>query len=212
MISVKTFTFNALQENTYVLWDETNAAVVVDPGCYSSREAEHLRAFIDDQQLTVVRLLNTHCHVDHVLGNAFVKHTYGVPLAIHRLDAPTLLAVSAYAPAYGFPTYEAATPDEFLDENTPVTFGHSALEVRFVPGHAPGHVAFVSLPDKFCLGGDVLFRRGIGRYDFPDSNHDDLMRSIRQQFFTLPDDTVVYPGHGPITTIGEEKRLNPYLQ
>jgi hydroxyacylglutathione hydrolase len=212
MTQIQFFTFSDFQENTYVLYDETGECVIIDPGCYDREEKEELRNFIRENSLKVVKLLNTHCHVDHVFGNAFVKREYGVELFIHRLDLPTLKSAVTYAPVYGFPHYEEATPDAFIDEGDHIHFGNSTLEVLFVPGHAPGHVAFYHPEQAFCIGGDVLFKRSIGRTDLPGGNHATLLRSIRTKLLTLGDQYVVYPGHGPSTTIGEEKRFNPFLK
>lgn len=210
MIQIQSFTFNAFQENTYLLYDETRQCVVIDPGCYDRSEQDALEGFIRENHLKVVQLLNTHGHIDHVLGNAFVKRQYEVPLLIHEIDAATLREVVSYASVWGFPHYQDTTPDGFLREGQTLRFGESELAVLFVPGHAPGHVAFVNQPQRFCVGGDVLFRRSIGRTDLPGGDFQTLIRSIHDQLFPLGDDFVVYPGHGESTTIGEEKRLNPF--
>ena len=210
MIQLKTFTFNALQENTYVLYDDTREAIIIDPGCYGRAEEATLKAFVAAEGLRVTHLLNTHCHIDHVLGNHFVKSTYGVDLWIHPADEPVLRAVETYAPQWGFAQYAPTTAEHFFEGDT-FSFGQSTLEIRFTPGHAPGHVVFYAAEDGFCVGGDVLFRESIGRTDLPGGHHQTLLRSIREQLFTLPDDTVVHPGHGPTTTIAHEKRYNPFL-
>ncbi|WP_426490265.1 MBL fold metallo-hydrolase [Hymenobacter sp. 102] len=211
-MTVSGFTFNAFSENTYLLHDATGQCVVVDPGCYEKAEQQALRQFITDQGLQVVLLLNTHCHIDHVFGNQFVLDTYQVPFLIHEADLSTLRSVPAYAPSYGFPHYTPAEPTGFLTAGEPVRFGETELEVRFAPGHAPGHVVFYHAPSGVVIGGDVLFRGSIGRTDLPGGDYATLIRSIRTALFTLPDETVVYPGHGPATTVGEERRSNPFLQ
>lgn len=210
MLNIQIFPFNPLQENTYVLYDDTREAVVIDPGCYEREEQQALADFIASRQLNVKMLLNTHCHVDHVLGNSFVKNTYGVKLYIHALDEPVLKAVKVYAPHYGFFQYDEAEADAYLTPGETIRFGQQALKVLFVPGHAPGHVAFYAEADKTVIGGDVLFYNSIGRTDLPGGDYDTLIRSIHEQLFTLPDDVVVYPGHGPKTTIGFEKKTNPF--
>ncbi|GAB3934856.1 MBL fold metallo-hydrolase [Larkinella terrae] len=212
MTHIQSFTFNALAENTYILYDETGEAIIIDPGCYDKREKEELVGFIDQNKLKPVKLLNTHAHVDHVLGNAFVKRQYGIELYLHESDLPVLHSVKVMAPYYGIMAYEETEVDQYLVAGETVTFGHSELEVRFVPGHAPGHVAFVSHADRFVIGGDVLFRGSVGRTDFPLSDFDTLATSIRTQLYTLPDDYVVYPGHMGSTTIGQEKRSNPFVR
>jgi glyoxylase-like metal-dependent hydrolase (beta-lactamase superfamily II) len=211
MIHIQRFTFNAFQENTYVLSDDTKACVVIDPGCYDKSEEQALDNYIKTNALQVKYLLNTHGHVDHVLGNAFVKQTYKVILYIHPQDEATLRSVQVYAPSYGFVHYQAVAPDHFLNEGDKVNFGTSTLEILFVPGHAPGHIAFYNKEEKFCIGGDVLFQRSIGRTDLPGGNYTTLIKSIRNKFFPLGDDMVVYPGHGEPTTVGEERKYNPFL-
>lgn len=210
MLKIQSFVFNPLQENTYVVYDDSKECVVIDPGCYDVDEKKELADFISTHHLTVRLLLNTHCHVDHVLGNSFVKETYGTKLLIHPLDEPTLRAVKVYAPAYGIYQYQEAEADGYLEEGTPVTFGNHSFSVLFVPGHAPGHVAFYNEQEKVVIGGDVLFYNSIGRTDLPGGNFETLIRSIHEKLFKLPDDVTVYPGHGPETTIGFEKRTNPF--
>ena len=210
MLHIQVFTFNPFQENTYVLYDETKESVIVDPGCYEEEEKKELADFIASNHLTVTRLLNTHCHIDHVLGNAFVKEKFKTKLYTHRNDEPVLRAVSAYAPNYGFHLYQETTPDAYLEEGDEIAVGNQKYEVLFVPGHAPGHVAFYNRKEKVVIGGDVLFQNSIGRTDLPGGSLDTLINSIHQKLFTLPDDITVYPGHGPKTTIGFEKLTNPY--
>ncbi len=211
MIHLKSFTFNPFQENTYVVWDETKEALIIDPGCSDASERQELSDFITSEGLKVVKLLNTHCHIDHVLGNYFVQKTYGVSLHIHHKDIPVLKAVKTYAPNYGFPDYQEVEVGVELKEGTDIMFGNSSFEVLFVPGHAPGHVAFVNRAQKICLSGDVLFRGSIGRTDLPGGNFEILLNSIKQQLFPLGDDMVVYSGHGSSTTIGYERQWNPFV-
>ncbi|WP_210486842.1 MBL fold metallo-hydrolase [Rufibacter aurantiacus] len=210
-LQVKFFTFNPFQENTYVLYDNTKECVIIDPGCADKQEQQELQQFIQTQGLKVVRLLNTHCHIDHVLGNKFVADTYGVPLEIHEEDLSVLRAVPTYSAAYGFPQYQEVLPEKFLKEGENVRFGETELEVLFTPGHAPGHVVFYHPESKNLIGGDVLFNRSIGRTDLPGGDYNTLIQSIRTKLFSLPDEVTVYPGHGPSTTIGEEKAGNPFL-
>lgn len=210
-MQIKSFTFNPFSENTYVLYDDTQECVVIDPGCADAQEQNQLKQFIAQQGLRVVRLLNTHCHIDHVLGNKFVADTYGVPLEIHEADLEVLRAVPTYAPAYGFPQYQEVLPEKFLKEGDEVCFGGTILQVLFTPGHAPGHVVFYHSQSQTLIGGDVLFQRSIGRTDLPGGDFQTLLSSIQTKLFTLPDEVRVYPGHGPSTTIGEEKTSNPFL-
>lgn len=210
MLQVQSFVFNPFQENTFVLYDETKECVIFDPGCSDDGERKQLQSFIDHHHLQVKLLLNTHCHIDHVLGNSFIKETYKVNLLIHPADEPTLKAVQVYAPNYGFPLYQHLSPDGFLEEGDYIKVGNQSFTVLFVPGHSPGHVAFYSEANRALIGGDVLFFNSIGRTDLPGGNHELLINSIHTKLFALPDHVKVYPGHGPETTIGYEKKNNPF--
>jgi hydroxyacylglutathione hydrolase len=212
MISVQEFTFNPFSENTYVLYDETGEAVIIDPGCSEQEEFEELYEFIASIGLKPVEIINTHAHIDHVLGVAGVKRKYSIPFALHQIDEPYLKAVKTYASNYGFYKFDEPEIDRYLVEGEVVKFGNSTLDVIFVPGHAPGHVAFVSAADKFVIGGDVLFYMSIGRTDLPGGDHATLLASIRNKLFTLPDDYKLYAGHMQPTTIGFEKKNNPFLK
>jgi hydroxyacylglutathione hydrolase len=211
MIQIKAFTFNPFQENTYLLYDETGECIIIDPGNFNANEHKAMQQFIEQHNLKVTTLVNTHCHIDHVLGNFFVKETYKVKLGIHAIEEPYLKAVKTYAPNYGFHQYQETAADYFIEEGTTVRFGKSELAVLFAPGHSAGHIVFYSKDQDFCIAGDVLFRESIGRTDLPGGDHATLLASIRKELFTLPDHTVVYPGHGPSTTIGHEKKHNPFL-
>ena len=211
MIRIQPFTFNpSFAENTYVLYDDTLEGIIVDPGCFYKQEMEELDSFVKAQKIKIVKLINTHCHIDHVLGNAYVKRKYGVPLYLCKMDLEAFFAVKAYAELYGFPGYEEATIDGYIEEGQYVEFGESRLKVLFVPGHSPGHVALYHADQKFCIGGDVLFDGSIGRTDLPGGDFDTLIASIHNKLFPLGDDVVMYPGHGPTTTIGKEKATNPF--
>jgi len=210
MLSIYWFEFNPFQENTYILFDETNDAVVIDPGCYDREEEKELSDFIAEKKLNVKAIINTHSHIDHILGAYYVKDKYKVPLLIHRLDEQTLRMGKISAQMYGMDRFTDVTPDGYLAEGEPFRFGNQSLDVLFLPGHAPGHVGFYDAKEKILIGGDVLFNRSIGRTDLPGGNHDTLIESIHNKIFTLPDDVVVYPGHGPSTTVGEEKVSNPF--
>ncbi|MBC7449575.1 MAG: MBL fold metallo-hydrolase [Hymenobacteraceae bacterium] len=210
---VHSFTFNTFAENTYVLIDDaTRQCAVVDPGCYTPAEQATLRAFIVAEQLTPTALLLTHSHIDHVLGLDFVAHTWNLTPQHHALDQETLRAVPLYAAPYGFPNLRLPETTRLLPTDGPVTFGTITLDVRFAPGHAPGHVVFYHAPTAQVLGGDVLFRGSVGRTDLPGGDLATLEASIRAQLYTLPDAVTVYPGHGPTTTIGQEKRTNPFVR
>ncbi|MCS6967383.1 MAG: MBL fold metallo-hydrolase [Cytophagales bacterium] len=211
-IKIHRFTFNEFQENTYLLSDPQGKTVIIDPGCYHRREKALLQQFIAEHGLEVVLVVNTHCHIDHVLGNYFIQKTYRVALLIPEKEQTMLEAVPQYAHLYGFEGYEPTVPDGFLTENDTLQFGTAQMQIRFVPGHSPGHLVFYSPSEGFCIGGDVLFLNSIGRTDLPGGNHEQLLESIRTQLYTLPPETVVYPGHGPQTTIDYERRTNPFCR
>lgn len=211
-MKVQSFTFGPFQENTYILYDDTQECVIVDPGCYSGAEEKELKDFITTKKLKVVKLLNTHCHVDHVAGNAFVFDVYGFKPIIHKDDLVILNNQQRVSEMYGLPCNISPEPEGYMKEGDIIEFGDTKLLVIHTPGHAPGHVVFFNKEQKALLNGDVLFKRSIGRTDLTFGNHDQLINSIKTKLFSLPDETVVYCGHGPNTTIGEEKRSNPYLQ
>ncbi len=212
MLSVKAFTFNPVQENTYILYNEKGECCIIDPGCYFPEEKEELKTTIEKSGWRPVLLLNTHCHLDHVFGNQFVYETWGLQLHIHEKEKPVL----DFAPQSGmmwqmpFDNYEG--PLIYLKENTNIQIGEEKLEIRFTPGHSPGSVSFYHEAGGFVIGGDVLFNGSIGRTDLPGGDFDVLFNSIQTQIFTLPDDTKVYSGHGPVTTIGFEKMNNPFVK
>ena len=190
--------------------DETRECVIIDPGCYDEIEKRELAEYVSSNQLKVKRLLNTHCHIDHILGNEFVKQQYAVKLYIHTMEEFVLNAQKILAPHYGLHLYHEAKPDVYLKEGDVVEFGNQKFSVLFVPGHSPGHIAFYNEKEKVVIAGDALFRSSVGRTDLPGGNHNTLINSIHQKLFTLPDDVTVYPGHGPVTTIGIEKATNPF--
>lgn len=211
MINIKSFVFNALQENTYLLYDDTNECIIIDPGCYDPYEKDELIAFIKLNELTPKFILNTHCHIDHIVGNQFVKEYFGIKLFVPEKDAFQIKAATTYASMYGFHRFEESTPDGFILENELIKFGNSSLSVLQVPGHSPGHVAFYSKEQNFCINGDVIFKGGFGRYDLPGGNFQVLADSIRNVMFNLPEETIVYCGHGASTNIAFEKRFNPIV-
>lgn len=211
MIQIQSFVFSPFQENTYVLFDETHEAVIIDPGCLMQAEKETLAQFVTQNRLIVKALLQTHAHLDHVFGSAFVKRKYGVKMWMHKNELPILASVENRCQLWGIRGYEPVEADEFIDEGDIISFGNSQLEILFVPGHAPGHLAFVNHAQRFVIGGDVLFKGSVGRTDFPLCNHEALINSIQTKFMTLEDDYRVYAGHMDSTTIGHERRTNPFL-
>jgi hydroxyacylglutathione hydrolase len=212
MLTVDCFAFNPFQENTYVVSDETRECIIFDPGCYTEEEKRTLHDFISSAQLKPVRLINTHAHIDHILGNKYVSETYGLKVEMHVLELPVLHAVSLYASQWGIDPEPSPEPEVLLEEGQLVTFGNSSFEILFTPGHSPGSLTFYSKVDSLIIAGDVLFLNSIGRTDLPGGNFDTLIKSIRTQLFTLDENTKVYPGHGPLTSIGYEKKTNPFLK
>ncbi len=209
MVDVHQFEFNAFQENTYVLSDSQKNCIIIDPGCYTREEEQALKNFIVTKGLMPRALLNTHAHIDHVLGNAFVVQEFNIPFYIHELDLKTLHSVESYAHVYGFEQYKASPSPTFLLKNKEqLAFGDIKLEVLFTPGHSPGHVVFYAEDQNFVINGDVLFKGSFGRVDLPGGDLDTLKNSIFSTLFKMPEDTQVYCGHGPKTSIGIEKVSN----
>lgn len=211
MFKIKSFTFNPVRENTYLLCDEFKQCIIIDPGCYYEEERDLIKNYISDNGLQPTMLLNTHCHLDHVFGNKFIAETYHLALQIHESEKVVL----AYAPTSGlmynlpFDNYEGGFIA--LKEGDKIVSGRDELQIIETPGHSPGSICFYCAKQNFVIGGDVLFRGSIGRTDIPMGDHQILMKSIKNKLMVLPDVTVVYCGHGSATTIGEEKMNNPFL-
>lgn len=213
MAQVVQMTFNPFQENTYLVYDDTKDCVIFDPGCFEAHEKKALTNKIEELGLRPVRLINTHCHLDHVFGNKFVADTYQLPLEIHALEAPVLAAVPQVCQMYGLPLpEESPAPQNFLKEGETLRFGNTVLQMLFTPGHSPGSLSFYCKEDKFIIAGDVLFYGSIGRTDLPGGDHDTLINAIKTQLLPLGDDITVHPGHGPATRIGYERKNNPFLK
>ena len=193
------------------MYDESLECVIIDPGMYDGDEQNRVLKFIAEQKLKPVLLLNTHCHIDHVLGNKFIYDTYGLLPQFHKGEQTVLNAVVSYAPQMGIRYEISPLPETYLSETGSVSFGESKLELIFCPGHSPAHLCFHSQENKLLIGGDVLFYQSIGRTDLPGGNHDQLITNIREKIFSLADDCRVYPGHGQFTMIGYEKQFNPFL-
>jgi hydroxyacylglutathione hydrolase len=211
MITIQTFEFNDFQVNTYLLYDETSDCIIIDPGCIRPHEQIQITAFISQHKLHPVGLYNTHTHVDHIAGNKFIAETYNLGLLVHRAGLSFLHSAKGYGVAFGLDNIESVDPSGFIDEGDIISFGNSSLSILYTPGHADGSVCFYSEKENFVIVGDVLFCDSIGRTDFPTGNFDLLMESIKTKLFTLPGETLVYPGHGPTTTIGYEKENNPFI-
>lgn len=210
-MKVESFTFNPFQENTYVLFDESKECIIIDCGCSHPSEEERFKKFIESEGLKPVRYIQTHCHIDHVMGNKFVFDEYGLEPEYHVLDQPVMESAEMVARQYMLPFEKGPDGTPNLVEGDSITFGNSSLKILFTPGHSPGSVCFYSEEHEFVIAGDTLFQMSIGRTDLPGGDHSTLINAIREQLFTLPDETKVFSGHGPSTEIGLEKQHNPFF-
>jgi glyoxylase-like metal-dependent hydrolase (beta-lactamase superfamily II) len=211
MLSIKSFEFSPIQENTYVLYNEFNDCLFIDPGCYFDEERNELALFVEKNALKPKMLLNTHCHLDHVFGNKFISEKFDLTLQLHEGEVPVLQFAPTSGLMYNLPFDNYTGSFEFLKEGDVLKLGTDELLVLFTPGHSPASVSFYCAAQGFLISGDVLFRQSIGRTDLPGGNYETLITSIKEKLLVLPDETVVYSGHGAPTTIGYEKRNNPYL-
>ena len=211
MLQIKVLTFNPVQENTYVIYNEFNECIIIDPGCYFEQEKEELQSFIEKSKLQPKMLLNTHCHLDHVFGNKFISEAYELTLQIHAKEEALLQMAPSSGLMFDLPFDNYTGKLIFIKEGDIISLRDDQLEVIHAPGHSPGSVCFYCARQKFIIGGDVLFYRSIGRTDLPGGSHEDLIRNIKGKLFKLPPDVKVYSGHGPETTIGDEMKMNPYL-
>jgi glyoxylase-like metal-dependent hydrolase (beta-lactamase superfamily II) len=212
MLILESFIFNPFGENTYIIYDETKQCVIIDPGCSSPSEEDRLFGFIDSHQLKLLMVINTHGHVDHVVGNNAVKRRYGVSVAAHPDTHYDFTQAKRQAVWLGFqPVGDIDLPDVDLEDDQEIKVGEGVLEVICTPGHAKGSVSLYAPVEGWVFTGDALFCRSIGRTDLPGGDFDELRESIRSRLFTLPDETEVFSGHGETTTIGEEKDFNPYV-
>lgn len=211
MLQVTSFTFNPFSENMYVVSNEHKECIIFDPGMYDAYDEQELDNFIRGAGLKPRYLINTHCHIDHILGNAYCAEKYGLELLTHSLELQILEMGIATANMYGLHYHESVKPAAYIDQNQSIHLGDDELNILFTPGHSPGSLSFYSRQDRFLISGDVLFQNSIGRSDLPGGNFETLLNSIHTRLLTLPDDTVVYSGHGPATSIGAERRHNPFL-
>ncbi len=212
MLTVQTFTFSPVQENTYLLYNEKKECCIIDPGCYFPEERDKIKSFVNDSGLKPVSLLNTHCQLDHVFGNKFIFDTWQLIPHIHPKEKQMLDIAPASGEMWGLPFENYEGEPAYIKEGTTIKIGEEELSILFTPGHSPGSVSFYYEKENFIIGGDVLFSGSVGRTDLPGGNFDVLINSIQTQFFTFPDDTKVYSGHGPVTTIGFEKMNNPFVK
>lgn len=213
-MKITRFTNNPFEEHTYILWDEESLeCAIIDPGCYTRQEQQQIVRFISDNKLQVRHLMLTHLHLDHYFGVPFISRTYGIQPEASPADEPLLEIMTRQAQMFGTPLPDAPIPTgSHLHGGETVYIGNEPIEIRSVPGHTPGGLAFYMPRSGYVCCGDSLFRGSIGRTDLPGGDFTELIHSLHGQLATLPPETIVYPGHGPETTIGEELRCNPYLQ
>jgi glyoxylase-like metal-dependent hydrolase (beta-lactamase superfamily II) len=212
MLNVSFFTFNAFQENTYIISNEKKQCWIVDPGMYDKRETEQIISYISENKLQPQAIINTHAHIDHIFGVQPLIDKYNIPFGLYELETEVLKMAAGSAVVFGFDDFKQVPKPTFFIKTGTLQLGDDTLEVYFTPGHSPGSISFYYAPGKWVIAGDVLFSGSIGRTDLPGGNFDTLLNSIRTHLFTLPDETIVLSGHGPETTIGHEKKYNPFLQ
>jgi hydroxyacylglutathione hydrolase len=212
MIKIKKFVFNTFMVNSYILYDETGEGVLIDAACYEPEEEDEIRSYITGNNLKLVRNLNTHCHIDHVLGNNFIALEYGIQPEYHEDSLIFFHTLKEMGSSFGYTIGQVPGPGRFLEDGETITWGNSTMKVLFTPGHAAGSVCFYNENQSFVITGDVLFKDTIGRTDLPSGDFNQLMNSIRTRLFTLPPETIVYPGHGPETEIGYEMENNPFIR
>ncbi len=210
-LTIKRLIFNAFQVNTYMVFHENGECIVIDPACYTPSEQEELSGFISDKQLVVKYCINTHSHIDHILGNGYIFKSYGVRPMIHQLGMLFYDHIVTHANTFGFEIDQVIHPEAFLDDGQDIMLGESLLKVVYTPGHAEGSICLISEEKRWIITGDLLFRASIGRTDLPSGNLEKLLSSIRRKIFLYDDDFIIYPGHGEATTIGYERKNNPYL-
>ncbi len=211
-MEISTFTFNDFEENTYILHDDSLECIIVDPGCSNLKEENQISEYINSRKLKPVKLINTHCHIDHVLGNKYIADKYNLKLEAHKGEIPVLEANLIVANMYGVDYTPSPPINHYIDETDIIQFGDTRLEVLFTPGHSPASISLFHKASKQLIAGDVLFKGSIGRTDLPGGDFDTLIKSIKSKFYPLGDDVLVYSGHGPSTSIIEEKIRNPFLQ
>jgi glyoxylase-like metal-dependent hydrolase (beta-lactamase superfamily II) len=209
-MNIKKLVFNPLQENTYVVYDDTKECVIIDPGCQKPQEKDVLKRFISDNGLKPKLLLNTHCHFDHIFGNNFVCDEYEIESWAAEGELANIKRFTASASMFGGSNEQPKTPAHFLENGQVIKFGNSELKVINTPGHSPGSVCFYSETGRFLIAGDTLFAGSIGRTDLPGGSYNEIKTSLKT-LISLPADTKVYCGHGPDTAIGREKDYNPFI-
>jgi glyoxylase-like metal-dependent hydrolase (beta-lactamase superfamily II) len=212
MLLVDLFTFNPFQENTYIVSNEQKQCWIIDPGMSNRQEEEAFLNFIQSKEFRPQAIINTHAHIDHILGIDFVSEKYSIPFYLHEKELPILNNASNTAKMFGFDYKGVATKPILLRNEKEITLGKENIEIKLVPGHSPGSIALYSSADKWVISGDALFQNSIGRTDLMMGDYDTLIHSIQSQLMILEEETTVYSGHGDTTKIGIEKNNNPFLQ
>lgn len=211
MLYLKQFTFNPFQENTYILYTDSKEAFIIDPGNSNPEENSTLTNFIKEKELNPSRLLLTHAHIDHVMGNHYIYEKYRLTPEVNEKDLFFIQSMQRTAQMYGLNVEQSPLPKNYLKHNDKISIGPYELQCIAVPGHSPGSICFYCASNHLLIGGDVLFQNSIGRTDLPMGNHEELLNAIKSNLFVLPGETKVYPGHGGSTTIGIEKETNPFF-
>jgi hydroxyacylglutathione hydrolase len=211
VIDIKTFVFNPFQENTYLLSDDSGECMIIDAGCYFDEEFKQLFSYISSNKLKPVKLINTHAHIDHILGIPGISEYYNLVPEFHKEELYLVNGVFEQGKMFGTNLKSFPKVSFDLEETKELKFGHSQLKVIHVPGHSKGSVALANISDKFIITGDVLFKGSIGRTDLPGGDYNTLLNSITNKLLNFSDETVIFPGHGPSSTIGEEKASNFFL-
>lgn len=213
MLNIQKFVFSPFYENTYLIWDEsTKYTAIIDPGCYDDKERSVLDEFIKKELLQIKYLINTHCHIDHIFGNAYVKKKYNSTFLAPEKDLFMLDLMIYAAKNYEVEFTPSPKPDKLIDETKPLILGGSIGKFIFTPGHTPGEYCLYFEKEKICFTGDVLFRRSIGRTDLWGGDYETLLDSIMTKLFILPGETIIYPGHESQSTIKDEKENNPFFK
>ena len=212
-MKIKSFTFNPFQENTYIIYNSKKECLIIDPGCYTNEEEKKLYDFIKNNKLNPIKIINTHCHIDHILGNQFVHKTWKIDLHIHINEIEQLNNSENIAKIYGLDEYKPSPkPTHFIRENQKIQLGSYNFKILFTPGHSPGHICLYNEVDNFIISGDVIFKNSIGRTDLPGGDYNTLMNSITEKILTINESLKIYPGHGPSTILKDEKETNPFLK
>lgn len=213
MLTIQSFTFNPFAENMYLIIDSTTQeCLIVDPGMMTAQENKVLDEYLSKQQLTPKAIINTHAHIDHILGVQWMKDKYGIPFILHKKEESVLASGLQTATMYGLPLGQIPAVNEWIEDETNYTFNGEEMHILFTPGHSPGSISFYYPAGKWVVSGDVLFQESIGRTDLPGGDFETLKNSIQQKLYTLPEETLVYAGHGAPTTIAHEKQFNPFVR